>query len=266
MNHLNEQDCDTVSYRIDAARYTSHVEHRLPDMIYMQRQHHYDSKTRVVDAFGPLWLVGFSELSVGQVAVCGPNQDRPLTGRCGFFAPPFSIINWTVGPGVLEWEAVSSVYSTPPPGLDQPFLFKWNGEIPKSHADLQTLLCEAKDRVSIEPSACNSSIATEMKARIDTHYMTDATVTEIASNTDYDWAHMSREFKKAYGLAPVKYRNRIRLFSAIRFLSQGRSVTESCFESGFSSLTQFNLHFKEYLGTQPTNYSYKKKHSIKSAR
>ncbi len=261
MSHLNKQDYDGVSYRIDATRYTSQVEHRSPDMTYMKRQHHYSSRVRVVDAFGPLWLVGFSDLSPGQVTARSLKQDRALAGRYGFFASPFSIINWTVAPGILEWEAVASVYSAPPVGLDQPFLFKWNGEIPRTHADLQSLLYKAKDRIPIDQSMYNSSIAIEMKARIDAQYMFDATVSKIASDAEYDWAHLSREFKKAYGLAPVKYRNRLRLFSAIRLLSQGRSVTDACFESGFSSLTQFNLHFKEYLGTQPTSYSYKKNQS-----
>lgn len=230
-------------------------------MIYMKRQHRYSSRIRVVDAFGPLWLVGFSDLSHDQVVVRSLKQDRALSGRYGFFAPPFSIINWTVEPGALEWEAISSVYSLPPPGLDRPFLFEWNGEIPKNHTELQTLLCEVKNKIPVDHRAYSSAIATEVKALIDTRYMTDAAVSEIAIGIDCDWAHISREFKKTFGLAPVKYRNRIRLFSAIRLLSQGRSVTESCFESGFSSLTQFNLHFKEYLGTQPTSYSYKKNQS-----
>lgn len=69
---------------------------------------------------------------------------------------------------------------------------------------------------------------------------------------------MSREFRKVYQLSPVGYRHRLRLFHALKLLSLGKPITDTCYEAGFKSLTQFNTHFKKYLGVQPTNYSTRK--------
>lgn len=253
-----------ISYRIDSCYYSSLVEHRSMDLIYMRRHHHFVSKTHVIDAVGPLWLAGFADLSQGPISVRSPDGILSLRGRYGFFAPTFAILDWTLGPGLLEWEAVSSSCAPPPPGHDRPFLFEWCGGVPRSYAELCAMLNSVKTKIPIDQNTCESLLAKKVKAQIDTGFMVDVPVSNGAKELGYDWAYISREFKKSYGLSPVKYRNRIRLFCAIRLLSQGRTVTEACFESGFNSLTQFNVHFKEYLGTQPTSYSFKKNPSRQS--
>lgn len=252
-----------VRFLIETEKYTSIVERGRTDLVYMKRQHHYQTKSRVVDVFGPLWIAGFSELPPrGLTVVSGGKEFEPV-GRHGFFAPAHSIIHWSVSPGRVIWEAVASASVELPDALQgrEPFLFEWNGGVPENFPDLVDMLSGSKSRVYVDQQRCQSPLAQRVKHEIDRLFSERLSISKIASGLDYAWAYMTREFKKAYGMTPVEYRHRVRLFSAIRLLAQGKPVTEACFDSGFSSLTQFNWHFKRHLGALPTQYSYEKSHS-----
>lgn len=64
--------------------------------------------------------------------------------------------------------------------------------------------------------------------------------------------YFSRAFKRAYGLSPLQYRTQRRLDRAKRLLQRGEmSVTEVCFELGFSSLGSFTTMFTRHVGESP---------------
>jgi len=249
-----------VRFLIEAEKYTSVIERGRTDLVFMKRQHHYQTKSRVIDVFGPLWLVGFSDLPPQGLTVVSCGKEFEPVGRYGFFAPAHSIIHWSVNPGHVTWEAVASASIDLPDALQgrEPFLFEWNGEMPENFTTLVDMLNRSESRVYLDQQRTQSPLAQRVKLEIDRLYSERLSIAKIASGLEYAWSYMTREFKKAYGMTPVEYRHRVRLFSAIRLLAQGKPVTEACFDSGFNSLTQFNLHFKRHLGALPTQYSYEK--------
>ena len=252
-----------IRFLIEAEKYTSTVERGRTDLVYMKRQHHYQVKSRIVDVFGPLWIAGFSDLAPRSLMVESGGREFEPVGRYGFFAPAHSLIHWTVSPGQVIWEAVASASVDLPDALQgrEPFLFEWNGSVPESFPALVEMLSGSKSRVYVDQQRTQSPLAQRVKHEIDHLYSERLSISKVASGLGYAWSYMTREFKKAYGVTPVEYRHRVRLFSAIRLLAQGKPVTEACFDSGFSSLTQFNWHFKRHLGALPTQYSYEKNHS-----
>ncbi len=77
-------------------------------------------------------------------------------------------------------------------------------------------------------------------------------------------AQMYRAFKKETGLAPVEYRNRLRIERAKTLLS-GRvcSVSEVSEMLGFESIYYFSRVFKKHTGLSPTQYVQKGEADIK---
>jgi AraC-like DNA-binding protein len=64
--------------------------------------------------------------------------------------------------------------------------------------------------------------------------------------------HLLREFRVAFGETPKEFQTRLRLERAKNLLTvTDRSVTEVCFDVGFSSLGTFSVLFKRHLGTSP---------------
>ena len=67
--------------------------------------------------------------------------------------------------------------------------------------------------------------------------------------------HLSREFKRAFGEAPYSYLMTRRIERAMLLLRRGDlSVTDVCFEVGFSSLGTFSTRFTELVGIPPSQY------------
>jgi AraC-like DNA-binding protein len=68
-------------------------------------------------------------------------------------------------------------------------------------------------------------------------------------------AHFSREFRATFGESPHRYLQRRRVERAMELLREtDRSVTEICFDVGFSSLGTFSRTFRAIVGEPPSSY------------
>lgn len=67
-------------------------------------------------------------------------------------------------------------------------------------------------------------------------------------------SHFSRKFKAAYGETPYGYLMTRRIERAQELLRQGRSVTETCWAVGCTSLGSFSARFTEIVGETPSQY------------
>lgn len=66
--------------------------------------------------------------------------------------------------------------------------------------------------------------------------------------------HLLRLFKKYYGQTPKQYLTEKRIEKSKELLTQGTSVTETCFEIGFDSPSSFCTLFKSRVGLTPTEF------------
>ena len=68
-------------------------------------------------------------------------------------------------------------------------------------------------------------------------------------------AHFSRQFRATFGETPHRYLQRRRVERAMFLLREtDRSVTEICFDVGFTSLGTFSRTFREIVGQTPSDY------------
>ena len=68
-------------------------------------------------------------------------------------------------------------------------------------------------------------------------------------------AHFSRRFRATYGETPYSYLMTRRIERAKALLRQGKSVTETCFAVGCTSLGSFSSRFTEVVGETPSAYA-----------
>lgn len=94
-----------------------------------------------------------------------------------------------------------------------------------------------------------------VRDRIDRDYAQPLNVPALASEVHMSAGHLSRQFKEAYGESPYSYLMTRRIERAMTLLRRGDlSVTEICFEVGFSSLGTFSTRFSELVGMSPSAY------------
>lgn len=106
-----------------------------------------------------------------------------------------------------------------------------------------------------EQSLRDLALLRRVRDRMDREYARPLDVEALASGVGMSAGHLSRQFKRAYGESPYSYLMTRRIERAMTLLRRGElSVTEVCFEVGFSSLGTFSTRFSELVGVPPSDY------------
>src|SRR5215470_2912696 len=90
---------------------------------------------------------------------------------------------------------------------------------------------------------------------MDRAYAEPLDVRAIAAVAHISPAHFSRCFRTVFGETPHRYLQRRRVERAMFLLRETeRSVTEVCFDVGFTSLGTFSRTFRQIVGETPSGY------------
>ena len=90
---------------------------------------------------------------------------------------------------------------------------------------------------------------------MDRAYAEPLDVRALAAVAHLSEAHFSRSFRTCFGETPHRYLQRRRVERAMFMLREtDRSVTDICFDVGFSSVGTFSRTFREIVGESPTRY------------
>lgn len=108
------------------------------------------------------------------------------------------------------------------------------------------------------------TVIRRVRDRIDREYARPLDVESLARGAHMSAGHLSREFRRVYGESPYAYLMTRRIERAMTLLRRGDlSVTEICFQVGFSSLGTFSTRFAELVGVPPSTY--RRDHSLAAA-
>ncbi|MGE8297813.1 MAG: AraC family transcriptional regulator [Pseudomonas sp.] len=87
------------------------------------------------------------------------------------------------------------------------------------------------------------------------HYAHGICQEEVAEHLGMTTTYFSRFFKQATGRGFVEFVNRLRVSKSCELLSKSdKPVTDVCFESGFSNISNFNRRFQQLKGMTPSGY------------
>ena len=90
---------------------------------------------------------------------------------------------------------------------------------------------------------------------MDRAYAEPLDVRAVAAVAHLSEAHFSRCFHACFGETPHRYLQRRRVERSMFLLREtDRSITEICFDVGFSSLGTFSRTFREIIGETPSSY------------
>src|SRR6059036_293848 len=93
---------------------------------------------------------------------------------------------------------------------------------------------------------------------MDRAYAEPLDVSAVAAVAHLSMAHFIRCFRATFGETPHRYLQRRRVERAMFLLREtDRSVTEICFDVGFTSLGTFSRTFSDIVGKPPTTYRWR---------
>lgn len=109
--------------------------------------------------------------------------------------------------------------------------------------------------LSDDPRLRELTALRRVRDRIDREYATPLDVESLARYAHMSAGHLSRRFREVFGESPYSYLMTRRIERAMALLRRGDvSVTQACFEVGFSSLGTFSTRFTELVGMPPSAY------------
>lgn len=84
-------------------------------------------------------------------------------------------------------------------------------------------------------------------------------IVDLAETAKMSVSHFEREFKKQYGISPVKYINRLRINRATGLLKNGvLNVQQVAYDCGFENVKYFSTLYKKLTGNSPSSVRNKK--------
>jgi AraC-like DNA-binding protein len=90
---------------------------------------------------------------------------------------------------------------------------------------------------------------------MDRAYSEPLDVRAVAAVAHVSEAHFIRSFRAVFGETPHRYLQRRRVERSMFLLREtDRSVTDVCFDVGFTSLGTFSSTFRKIVGETPSNY------------
>jgi len=92
------------------------------------------------------------------------------------------------------------------------------------------------------------------KEFIDKNATDTINLNRIASHACLSKFHFLRLFKSLYGRTPHQYLTGVRIEKAKQLLRSGLPVSDTCFLTGFESISSFKALFKKSTGLTPSLY------------
>jgi AraC family transcriptional regulator len=87
---------------------------------------------------------------------------------------------------------------------------------------------------------------------VETGFSRPLTLADLASAAGLSPFYFARAFRRFVGVPPHRYLTAVRLRHAARLLDEGATVTFTCYEVGFGSLSHFVTAFRKRFGVVPS--------------
>ncbi len=117
-------------------------------------------------------------------------------------------------------------------------------------SDITMIDHPAPSGARIDQQAAVDSVIAHMRSNLDVSHTLD----DFAEIANYSPYHFARLFRQAIGIPPGEFLAALRFERAKHLiLETDASITDICFEVGFSSLGTFSARFKHLVGVSPVD-------------
>lgn len=124
-------------------------------------------------------------------------------------------------------------------------------------AQLLVLANTVFQQASFIPADIMPALVRQTMDYIEGHLAEDITLVQLAGLFHLNSTYISRQFKKHTGLTLRSYILDRRIALAKSLLGEGLSITEACYQSGFSDYANFIRSFTRVTGISPGRYAKK---------
>jgi AraC-like DNA-binding protein len=206
------------------------------------------------DVAGPACIFAVVQVRRGSVAYQHGTAAIRAPRRFALFLPPFGIVQASLKRCDVTSVAVAfrPLASDDFPG--HPVLWPGDRAAPASRIDALEGTRTAAVRIDVGRDCDPARLAQAAKAIIDRDYGAPLEINHIAARLDVSPAVLSRTFRHAYGMPPVRYRHHVRVMDALLQLAEGAAPVQVFQDVGFDDLSRFYKIFRKVTCAPPGTY------------
>lgn len=198
------------------------------------------------------WLLEIIEIEAGEFYFLSDGLEiHPAERRFGIFYPPFTIVRSYVKD--LHGRVCGVGATDKLPGLPpHPIIFDTEFDGPFTGAAQAVEIIEgARNIQSIEIVTKPSLLSVKTKKLIDENYSVHPSIGRTATRIGVSHEHLSRQFKRDYGMTPSAYLRELRIADATFRLYAGDKIVDISGEVGYNDLSRFYKQFRQTKATAP---------------
>lgn len=199
---------------------------------------------------GAAWLLEHFEIASGTVSFLSGN-DRVLPPRRPFyvFYPPFSISRISLDGlcGAVRGKAGAD----PLPDRFNGTPFAFVAEAATGEQSVAATLEHASQIQFVDVNPRASSLSVKARKLIGQLRISDPSIARISARLGVSNAHLSRQFRRDYGMSPRQYLHQVRIADVPLRLARGESIAEVSSSAGYGDLSRFYKQFQKATDASP---------------
>jgi AraC-like DNA-binding protein len=208
-------------------------------------------KANVITCAG--WLLELLKIEAGEVSFCrGAEEIATHFPQLAIFYPPFTFTRPCFKNVKIHLKGVAGMAELPAEFLQRPIMFETRfAEAPKSFTKVIEILESSRDAQIVEVNPKASLLARRAKKLIDENYRIFPSIARIAARLGVSHEHLSRQFKRDFGLSPSAYLHQLRIADATFRLMRGEAIIEVSGDVGYNDLSRFYKQFRKSTAASP---------------
>ena len=199
------------------------------------------------------WLLELYQLQAGEIFfVSGKEHIRPRGKLFGVLYPPFTITQPGFKKARGRLTGIAGTDALPAEFTSGPGLFTLAFErTPSGLADAIEILRAGTNHQSVEMNPESSLLSQRAKRLIDENYLAYPSIARIATRLDVTHEHLSRQFRRDFGMSPSSYLRQVRVADARLRLARGEEIINIAQDVGYNDLSRFYKQFRQTTSTSP---------------
>ncbi len=199
------------------------------------------------------WLLEIYEIAKGKLCFMhGKKQIFPHSRFFAFLYTPFSITKVCFSDVKGHLSGIAGDRSLPEQLVKSPQLFEIEFCPDKMQTkDIIKVLKNCKNSRTVLLNPNPSEISRQAKLLIDENYLYFPSIGRIARRLDVSHAHLTRQFKKDFGLTPSNYLHKLRTSDASFRLLKGEEIIDVSMDVGYNDLSRFYKQFRKNTKVSP---------------
>jgi len=207
------------------------------------------------DVSGPACIYAHVNIARGRLTYLVGETEVHAPQTFAVFLPPFALVQAALD----RCDVTSTAFAFRRPAAAVPFqqpvlLAAVDQRPPESMREVDGRLAHHVEAIAVARGSGAASRARHVKEAIDRSYDTPLGFDRIASRLKTSPAQLSRHFRKAFGLPPVRYRHQVRIVAALMQFADGAAPADVCLDVGFEDLSRFYKMFRKIACAAPGSY------------